>query len=407
MNILFLHRDFPGQFKYLIWALTKIPNCKVFFITEDQNSQLEDVEKLVYKVPHQKENLSDSFIGRYEFIISHAKAVAEVAKGLRDRGIRPDVIYGFNAWGLGLFMKDIFPDVPLISYCEWFFNSKGADFGFDGRTYTDEVREEIRLKNSHMLVDLCAADYCVSPTQWQKDQFPKEFHDKIRVLHDGVSADIFKPDKDAKFLVPNTNIELGVEDEVITYATRGMELYRGFPQFMEAAEVILKKRPNAHVVVAGVDDAYYGPKLRDMTYKEYMLESLNLDMSRIHFVGMLPTSEYIKLLQVSSVHVYLTFPFILSWSFIEAMSTGCCMVASNTQPVLEVMKDNYNGLLTDFYGRDGLVEKIEYALENPEKMQIIRNNARQTIIDNYEIRTILPKHIEYINNLFLKNQAVV
>ena len=418
MNILFIHRDFPGQFKYLIWALTKIPNCKIFFITEDKNIQIEGVEKITYTVAPKEYDSEDSFLKRYENILAHAQAATEKAKELKEKGIIPDVIYGFNPWGLNLFMKDIFPNIPLISYCEWFYNSKGADIGFDGRTFSDDAMGQMRLKNSHLLIDLYSSDICVSPTNWQKQQFPKEFHDKIKVIHDGVSADIFKPDNNAKFIIPDKNIELTssvgslphhqevennlvltTKDEVITYATRGMELYRGFPQFMEAVEKLLKKRPNAHIVIAGCDKAFYGTMLKNETYKEHMLKKLNLDMNRVHFVGILPSEQYLKLLQISSVHVYMTFPFILSWSFMEAMSTGCCIVASNTPPVTEIIKDNYNGLLVNFFDIGNLVKKIEYALDNKEKMEEIKNNARKTIIENYDIKIVLPKQVDLINSL--------
>lgn len=403
MNILFLHRAFPGQFKYLIWALKTIPNCNIMFITEDKESEIEGVQKFVYTLPNKEEINEDSFLKSYEYILSHANAAAKIVQNLKEQGIKPDIIYGFGHWGLNLFMKDIWPDVPLISYCEWFFNSEGADIGFDGRTYSYEKRGELRCKNSHLLIDLYSSDVCVSPTHWQKKQFPKEFQHKIKVIHDGICTDVLKPDSSAKFLVKDKNLELTAKDEVITYATRGMEPYRGFPQFMEAAQKILKKRPKAHIVIAGYDNVFYGPKLDNESYKEHMLKNMNLDMQRLHFVNVLPYEEYIKLLQISSVHVYLTFPFILSWSFLEAMSTGCCIVASNTQPITEVMEDNYNGLLVDFYDIEGLVEKIEYAIDNKDKMQEIRNNARKTIVDNYDIKIVLPEYINFLNALKTNN----
>jgi len=197
------------------------------------------------------------------------------------------------------------------------------------------------------------------------------------------------------------------KDEVITYATRGMEAYRGFPEFMRAAAILLKKRPNLHVVIGGEDRVCYGPQVIGTTYKEMMLKELpDLDLSRVHFVGGLPFNEYVNLLQISSVHVYLTYPFVLSWSLLDAMSCGCCIVASGTPPVLEVMKDNYNGLLFDFYNIDEQVAKIEYALDNKDKMEELRHNARKTIVKNYALKDLLPQHIEYVKSLAVQRDFV-
>ena len=198
--------------------------------------------------------------------------------------------------------------------------------------------------------------------------------------------------------IPNSNLQLTYNDEVVTYATRGMEPYRGFPQFMEMAEKLLKKRPNVHIVIAGEDRICYGAKLAKGSYKQIMLDKLDLDMSRVHFTGSLPYGEYKKLLQISSAHVYLTYPFVLSWSMLEAMSCGCCIVGSNTPPVEEVIKDGENGVLTDFFNIDELLNRVEYVLDNQEKAKYLRENARTTIIERYDLKKLLPRHIEIIKS---------
>lgn len=393
MNILFLHRDFPAQFKHLVEALKKDNN--VFFITNNTNTKIEGVKKIAYNISEQTSG--DNYLNSYEEALLHAKASAKIALELKEHGFNPDIIYA-HSWGPSMFIKDIFPDVPLICYFEWFYNAQNTDFDFMKKQNSEQEKEQLRCKNANILIDLYSCDAGISPTLWQKSQFPKEFHDKIKVLHDGIDTDICKPDKDAKLRI-NENLELSAQDEVITYATRGLEPYRGFPVFIKAAEILLKKRPNAQIVIAGRDYAYYGMKLTDTTYKELMLRTSELDLSRVHFVDKLPYEDYIKLLQISSAHVYLTFPFVLSWSFLEAMACECPIVASNTQPVLEVMQDSYNGLLTDFFNVNGLSEKIEYALDNPNKMQIIRQNARKTILENYSLKHLLPRHIDFINRL--------
>ena len=320
---------------------------------------------------------------------------------VKDNGFKPDIIYG-HTWGQTLYMKDIFPDVPLLCYFEWFYNSKGGDIGFDGKELDIDGLAKLRTKNSHLLIDLYSCDGGITPTKFQLKQFPKEFHHKIKVLHDGVDTDFCVPDENVIFKLDD-NTSFTRNDEVVTYATRGMEEYRGFPEFMRAVSVLQKKRPNMHVIIAGEDRVCYGASLANTTYKKLMLDLFDFDMSRLHFTGNLPFEKYVNLLQVSSAHVYLTYPFVVSWSCLDAMSCACPVVASKTEPVTEFIQDNYNGLLFDFFDADEQISKIEFALDNKDKMISVRNNARKTIVENYSLKELLPKHTEYIKSLINKS----
>lgn len=400
MNILFLHRNFPAQFRHITMDLATDPLNMLMFITANDTYEIPGVNKLVYK-PKEVSKGCNSFLNFYEENIQHGQAAANIAIAMKNKGIKPDLIYG-HSWGPTMFMKDIFPDVPLLCYFEWFNNTKGGDLDFDGRVIDESYEARMRFNNAYLLLDLESCDVGVCPTYWQRSRFPKEFQDKLKVLPDGVNTELCKPDKNAKFLIKDKNLELTAKDEVITYATRGMEPYRGFPQFMEAVEKLQKRRPNAHFVIGGTDTVHYGQPLAKGTYKTMMLEKLDLDLSRIHFVGALPFKDYVSLLQISSAHVYLTYPFIASWSLLDAMAIGCCIVASNTPPVTEFMEDNYNGLLIDFYDIDGQVEKIEYALDNKDKIQPIRDNAIKTILEKYDFKDTLPKHIDFIKSFIRK-----
>lgn len=404
MKILFLHRSFPSQFKFLAIALSVDPNSSVMFITNDKETELDGITKYVYDVPDQGASDCHPYLKSFERDILHGQAAAKVALGLKKQGIKPDIIVG-HSWGTSLFIKEVFPDVPFICYFEWFNKTENSIADFDGKepTAIKTINEKAMLKcnNTRVLADLCNCDGAMSPTNWQKSQFPKEFQDKIKVIYDGVDTHLCKPDENASFLIKDKNLTLTAKDEVITYATRGLEPIRGFPQFMEAVEKLLVSRPNAHFVIAGKDAVTYGQKLEKGTYKELMLSKFNIDLKRVHFVDKLPYEEYLKLLQISSVHIYLTYPFILSWSFIDAMSVGCCIVSSKTPPVMEVMEDNKNGLLVDFFNVGELVNKVEYALNHKAEMQVLRNNARQTIIEKYSMDICLPEQIMYIFS-FLK-----
>lgn len=399
MKILFLHRNFPGQFKFLAEELAKDTNNQVIFITNnDTIKSYSGIKKITYKLKRLVPINCHNYLRFYEESVNHGQAAAQVMLKLKKEGFIPDVIYG-HSWGASLFVKEVFPDVPYIAYLEWFYNAEGADVGFNGEPVTIDTKARLKCKNSHILQDLINCDIGISPTQWQKSQFPKEFQYKIKVIHEGVDTNICKPDNNAQLYIKDKNIILTKNDEVLTYATRGMEEYRGFPEFMKAASVLQKIRPNLHVVIGGEDRVCYGKHLINDTFKNKMLRELPFDMSRLHFVGNLPYDEYIKLLQVSTVHTYLTYPFVLSWSLLEAMSVGCCILASKTAPVEEVIKHNYNGILTDFYDIAKMVEEIIKIFTNYDAYTDIRNNARETIKKFYNKETLVKKQIEILNNI--------
>lgn len=403
MKFLFSHRNFPAQFRHILTELSKDSENEIVFLTGTNNNvNIKGVKKVLYTLKRNVPPNCHRYLKQVEEAVIHGQSAAEAAIRLRNQGFTPDVIYA-HSWGNSLFLKDIFPNVPQMNYCEWYYNTEGADIGFDGNLPNEDVKAMTRTKNAWLLSDLVNCDKGICPTQWQKKQFPKEFHDKIVVLHDGIDTDYFKPDKNAVFEIPNSDIVLTVKDEVITYATRGMEPYRGFPQFMEIAAKLLKKRPNLNVLIAGEDRVCYSTKLKNTTYKKLMLDKYDFDLKRIHFTGGLPYIEYRKLLQISSVHAYLTYPFVLSWSMLEAMSCGCCVVASNTPPVQEVITDNNNGYLVDFYDTDSFMHNINSLLDNPPKTEQIRYNARKTIMDSYNLKSLLPKHIDILKDLALTN----
>lgn len=400
MNILFLHRNFPAQFRYLAEHFGKDPNNKVAYITERQEGQMSGVVKVLYKTKRKIPNNAHRYLRFYEDSVIHAQAAAEAAIKLKNQGFKPDVIYG-HTWGPTLFMKEIFPDVPLICYFEWYYQYENSDIDFVRKTpLNEDEKARTNIKNSHLLQDLVNCDKGISPMNWQKSQFPSIFHDKIDVMFDGVETDYFVPNPEAKLVLPESNIELTSKDEVITYATRGMEPYRGFPQFMKSVEILLKERPKAQVVIAGQDRVCYGAQRTDgKTFKQEAIEKLDLDLSRVHFSGLLPYNKYRELLQISKCHVYLTYPFVLSWSLMDAMSSGCCIVASDTEPVKEVIKDGYNGMMVDFFSVDDIVKKVIYAIDNQDKVQDLRYNARKTAVKNYALKDLLPKHIDLIQSL--------
>ena len=399
MKFLFLHRNFPAQFKHLALALAKDKKNEVVFVTNNtETKSFGGIKKYSYKLKRKVPNNCHRYLRFYEESIIHGQSAAEVLISLKQQGFKPDVIFG-HSWGSSLFVKEIFPDVPYVAHIEWYYNPVNSDVDFGGKVLDIDERASLKIKNSHILQDLVSCDWGVSPTQWQKSQVPEIFRNKIKVIHEGIDTDFCKPDENVEFKVPNTEITLTRKDEVVTYATRGMEEYRGFPEFMKAASILLKQRPNLHILVGGEDRVCYGKHLKDDTFKKKMLRELEFDESRLHFVGPLPYNQYVKLLQVSSAHIYLTYPFVLSWSFLEAMAVGCPIVASDTAPVTEVMQNKFNGLLVDFYDIDGIVQKVNELLDHPEKYQLLRENARELVVKNYDLKMLLPRQIEFLKSV--------
>ncbi len=398
MRILFLHPNFPAQFRHLAAKLGEEPNNTVVFGTNRKEGEIAGVTKVLYEKSRTARPETHHYVRPLENAVLEGQAVYRLAQQLKDKNFVPDIVYGHSGWGPTLFAKDIFPRAKLLCYFEWFYNAHGSDADFDPDdpiNADDEAR--IRIKNAPILIDLYSCDRGLSPTNWQRQQFPSEFHSKIKVHHDGVDTDYFKPEPGAKLVWPRINLDLSGVSEIVTYVARGMEPYRGFPQLIKTIAIMQKKRPECHFVIVGKNRVAYGKNLPDgKNYKDVMLEKFPLDMNRVHFTDLLPYDEYLKVLKASSVHLYLTRPFVLSWSMLEALSTGCLIVGSSTPPVKEVIEDGVNGLLVDFFTPKKIASKIIEALNNPDKMAKIRTRARETILEKYDLAKLLPEHLEWI-----------
>jgi glycosyltransferase involved in cell wall biosynthesis len=398
MKILFLHSNFPAQFRHLAVNLARDSRNRVVFGTMREEGQLPGIYKFIYTPSRKPSRETHHYVRPLENAVLQGQAVYRALEKLKTDGFYPDVVYGHSGWGPAMFIKDIFPRATLLCYFEWFYNSDGADVGFDPEEpVTPDDRLRIRIKNTPILTDLYSCDAGLCPTLWQKNQFPGEYDDKLKVLHDGIDTQYFSPQQGEKLILPSIGLDLSDAKEIVTYVSRGMEPYRGFPQFMEAVSLLQKRRKNCHVVVVGEDRVAYGPSLPNgKTFKQLMLDKFDFDLSRLHFTGRLPYPQYLQVLRASSVHVYLTRPFVLSWSMLEAMSTECLIVASNTPPVTEVIHDGENGMLTDLFSPQDIVGNVEHALDNQDDLRRLRTNARETIMRNYNLSDLLPKHLEWI-----------
>jgi len=400
VRVLFIHQNLPGQFRHLAAALARDPSHQVAFITKRTDRQMAGVTILPYEPRRSPNPSTHHYLRDLEGHILHGQAVARVCQSLAAIPWVPDVVVGHPGWGELLFLKEVFPGTPLLVYCEYY--SRCGPGGFDPRTGESlslDMRLRWRLTNAHLLLGLEAAEAGLCPTVWQKQLHPEAFQDKIEVIFDGVDTRSARPNSDARFRLPNGMV-LSPADEVVTYAARGLEPFRGFPQFVRALPEVLKRRPMAQVVIAGEDKVYYVGRPPDGkgSWREAMTREICLDPRRVHFVGHLPYVEYLALLQVSSVHVYLTVPFVLSWSLLEAMSAGCLVVASDVEPVREVLVDEENGLTTDLANPGRIAADILKALEHPRE-PLLRQAARQMILDRYALERCLPAHRSLLERL--------
>ena len=400
MNLLILHPNFPAQYIHIARHFADDPRHKVVFLTKETNgNQMKNVNVGLYKPARESTEGIHPYVKFLEDAVLDGQAVARAIVSLQKQiNFKPDVIIGHTGWGSTLYTKDVYPDVPLIGYFEWYYHAFGSDVGYwPDDVVSDDARLRIRTMNAHHLLNLQVCDVRYCPTKWQQQQFPSEYRESMRVIHEGIDTDMFHPDPSAKVVLPDLKIDLSDAEEVVTYVSRGFEPYRGFPQFMEAVRILLKARKKLHVMVVGVDRTCYGPPpAPNKTWKQLEEERGGYDKNRVHFTGLLPREQYRKVLQASTVHIYLTRPFVLSWSMLEAMATGCCVVASKVPPVEEVMTDGENGLLANFRSPEHIASRVIEALDDAALRKRLGQNARMTVKERYDLKDCLRDHINMI-----------
>ncbi|MTE01142.1 glycosyltransferase [Paracoccus sp. YIM 132242] len=337
-SILIIHDHFPGQFGALALHLAA-NGWDVTFATRTM-PVINPGYRVVSFTPHRgPSSKTHPYAQPMDRAVLTGQAFARTGIALRNEGYRPHVIVCHSGWGAGLFAKDIFPEARLVSYAEWWYNSPGADIAFLAGSYPDvidsgpDARMMERARNAHLALDLSSADACLCPTHFQAAQFPASIKRDLIVGHDGIDTSFFSPGPPED---PTLGGRVPDDARVVTFATRGMEPHRGFPEFMKAVPSIIAADRRIHVVIAGQNKVVYGPRsIRVRDWKAEALSTLNLDPARVVFTGALRVNEYRNLLRRSDAHVYLTVPFVLSWSMLEAMSAARRLVLSDTSPVRE------------------------------------------------------------------------
>ena len=411
MNYLFIHQNFPAQFKHLAPALVRQGHKVVALTATRPGAALprswQGVDLVTYAPGKLNTRAQHPWLSSLAAQTVRGEACFHAAIGLRNAGFVPDAVIAHPGWGESLFIKDVWPHTRLGLYSEFFYLAQGADTGFDPEFASDDALAacRVRMKNANNLLHFEIADAGLSPTQWQASTFPEPFRSRISVAHDGIDTRAIVPRPNVRMTL-NDHLVLTRADEIITFVNRNLEPYRGFHVFMRALPELLRRRPRARVMIVGGDEVSYGAppaggqRWRDILSAEVRPAISPDDWKRVHFPGRIPFGTFIELLQLSTVHVYLTYPFVLSWSLLEAMSAGAAIVASHTAPVREVIRHGETGRLVDFFDRTALVDEVCALLDNPPERQALGTAARDFVRQHYDLQAVcLPAQLAWVERL--------
>lgn len=405
MKILFVHQNLPGQYRELIkWLAAQGGHQLVFLTQRHNNLKLEGVDVRVYKAHHRPAPKAYGLSKVWEEAAGAGFGAAQAMQQLAAEGFTPDLILGHTGWGELLFVRQVWPDVPVLGFFEYFYIPEGGLVGFDpAHPVTRDQRFLLEARNAVPYASLHGVDLGHVPTEWQKNTFPELFHQKFHVCHDGIRTDLLRPDPDVTVGLGRLERPLTREDEVFTYLARNLEHARGFHIFMRALPQILAARPNARVLIVGGNDVSYG---RSSDHPEGLRAELTeelgdrVDWSRVHFLGRVPYEDFCRIVQISRCHIYLTMPFVLSWSLLEAMSMQATIVSSDVAPVREAITHGETGLLVDFFDSEALAAQVIDVLSNPQDYAHLGPAARAHAVEKYDFLTrCLPEHLARMNSL--------
>ena len=408
MKILFLHQNFPGQFKHLAPALAGLGHdVHALVLTKNPAYEWQGVKVHTYHPQRGSTPNIHPWLIDIEAKVIRGETVLRWAQEFKQRGFSPDVVIAHPSWGESLFIKYVWPETKLGLFYEMYYQVNGQDVHFDPEFSKPEVSTESRLllKNSVQILQDPFADAAISPTHWQAATYEPVVREKITVIHDGIDTSRIRPDAAARLTLDNW-LSWSRDDEVVTFVSRNLEPYRGYHVFMRALPQLLRLRPHVQVLIVGSDGVSYGAKPpANQTWKQMFIDEVrgqisDSDWQRVHFLGRLGYPQFLTMLQVSRVHVYLTYPFVLSWSLIEAMSSGCAILASNTAPVLEAIEDGVTGRLLPFFDPQAWAHGIDTLLNDPADIVRLGAQARQRAVEHYDLQSVcLPRQLQWVKKL--------
>ena len=397
MNLLFVHQNFPGQFKHLAPALAN-KGHRVVALHLHPCPELPGVELVRYPIVGKPSEDTHRWVKDFEVKTVRAESAWRAALRLRQQGFVPEVIVAHPGWGESLFLNQVWPQAKLGLYCEFYYHATGVDVDFDPEfSKSDEGAGcRLQLKNTVFDLQFPLAVAGLAPTHFQASLMPASMANKMSVIHDGIDTQLLCPNPEVGLSLQSASgpIRLSRKDEVITFVNRNLEPYRGYHIFMRALPALLKARPQARVLIIGGDEVSYGAapptdeRGQAQSWKHIFLNEVKdrIDPARVHFLGRVPHDQFIRVLQLSTVHVYLTYPFVLSWSLLEAMSAGCAIVASDTAPVREAIQHGETGRLVDFFDVQGLADQVIDLCSDRQQAAELGRRAREFAISHYDLK---------------------
>ena len=397
MHVLFVHENFPAQFGQVAVQLARVPGNRCTFVSSRSPGPVPGIEHIQYKTAGGAQQSTHFCSRTFENQTWSSHALYEAMRQRPD--IRPDLIVAHSGFVSSLFLRELYPQTPQIGYFEYFYRTHDSDVDFrhDLQLLSDNELLRCRARNAQLLLDLHNCDAGYTPTQFQRAQLPQEYQPKVRQIFDGIDIGFWK--QSALGSRTYQGITIPADSRMVTYVSRGFESLRGFDIFLQAADRICRARPDVHVVVVGEDRVCYGGDSKfigQQTFKEWTINKYRPDLSRIHFVGRLPPDQLVNLFSISDVHLYLTGPFVLSWSLMNALSCSCVVLASDTAPVREVIQQGQTGLLADFFDVEAFTETALRVLKSPDEFRHLGIAGRQLIESRYS----LPDCLQQLQQLF-------
>ena len=393
MHVVFIHQNFPAQFGHVAAFLAQKHGFRCTFVSEKPPGEADGIRRIQYKVQGGATRQTHYFSRTFENAIWHSHAVFEALKSHPD--VRPDLVVAHSGFLSTTFLRELY-SCPIVNYFEYFYRTTGSDMDFRPDFPSPEAnRLRAYARNAAILLDLENCDQGYSPTRWQRDRLPSLFHPKVRVIFDGIDTRVWKPQPGAPRVVAGRPVAPGMK--LVTYVARGMESMRGFDIFMRAARLLCRRRKDVGFVVVGQDRVCYGGDSQvtgKLTFKQWVLSRDDYDLSRFFFPGLLPIPQLAHLLAITDLHIYLTVPFVLSWSLLDALACGAPVLASDTGPVREVITHGSNGLLTDFFDVDALAEAAGKVLDDPAAHRSLGEAGVRLVEERYSLDVCLPQMLQ-------------
>ncbi len=393
MKILFVHQNYPGQFRESLPRLSAGGTHQIVFLTKRRVDAPQQGHTIaVYRDEHRTDAKVHRMARLFDTQVATGAAVRDACADLKKRGFVPDVIVGHAGWGELMFIKDVYPDAPMASYFEYYFIPKGGCVAYDPEfPEAPHVETLLHARNAMNYLTLARSAAGFTATDWQKQTYPPLFHPTMHVLHEGIRTDLLTPDHTSDLRVEAGGRTFSRDDELVTYIARNLEPIRGTHTMLRSLPALQKLRPKAQVAIIGADGVSYGRELAGgETFRQRFVRELGnkVDWSRVHFVGQVAYHDLVSLLRLSRAHVYLTAPFVISWSMMEAMALEKVIIASDNAPVRQFIAPGKTGLLVDFFNPAQLAETIARVCDKPSDFAPIGQAARREIVENYDFKTV-------------------